>query len=268
MSTTSELLLSTRQFTLALQEYSDFSLSSPLARLSYRGANLFPSRNPINDELLYLSDKQGTQSLYMRQAAREQAIYHAKAGEHLNGLAWSLDGQRFAYISNETLTIVDGQGMSRSITLTHPVYLRGWTQDTNKLLVNELSNGHPIPAILNITSGAVTRLTDQPASCAVPDQHGRIYYTRGKRLFRYIDGTELEIKTLRKGEYDDLFVSPHYLYASVSTAQGYWLYRYSLSDLTIQTQFLGERMAAGVDHQDRVWLYEQPSMRQQLMTLK
>ncbi len=251
------ILLQLSQVVSEIAHYTDSSASAPNQAIRHFGLNLFASQNREN-QLLYFSNYRGGDALYLKASHSEKSVKVADLNHPLNGVSWHPEKQQYAFIANQTLMLASPNEPLETKALAQSVYLRDWYHGSNHLLVNELDNGNPYPAQLALESGTLRRLTEQSASCATLDAKDNLYYVIGKHLYvQKSDGSKTRIHQLTSGDYGDLFVSDHYLYALTQSHLGYGFQVFSLEsrDL-VDEQVTAQRMLAGVTLSDQLWFYD------------
>ncbi|TPH13407.1 winged helix-turn-helix domain-containing protein [Litorilituus lipolyticus] len=229
-----------------------------LSDISYSGANLFPKNNFKNSKLLFQSDHNGLQTLYLKEDKNDVVISQARKGENINGYAWSHDGQKIAFAINNEITIKDEKGESKKITLENSLYIRGWFRNEPKLLVNQLIGGKPYPAVLNIKDHTIENLSDSTASCAVLESNNNLYFVQNDQVLikQTPDGKRKVIHNLINDEYDDLFVSKKFLYASVKSKNTHYVQKFDLRNFVLsQHELPNKAILAGVNKDDNLWSY-------------
>ena len=244
---------------MSLIESEDINGDIILSDLSYSGANLFPKHNAINSKLLFQSDHSGLQTLYLKDGENEIAIGQAAKGEHINGYTWSTDGQEIAYAINKEITIKDEKGVSKKIKLESSLYIRGWFQNDNKLLVNQMIGGKPYPAALSLMDFTIEKLSESSVSCAVLEKNNNLFFVQNdQQLIKQTpDGKRQVIHNLVNAQYDDLFISKKFLYASVKNENTYYVQKFDLINLSLsQHELPNKTILAGVSNNDKIWSYK------------
>lgn len=244
---------------ISLVESEDIEGGILLSDLSYSGANLFPKNNLKNSKLLFQSDHSGLHTLYLKEDKNEIVLAQASKGKHINGYAWSTNGQKVAYAINKEITIKNEKGENKKIKLKNSLYIRGWFHNEPKLLVNQIIGGMPYPAVLNIKDHTIEKLSDSPVSCAVLEHNNNnLYFVQNEQLLikQTPDGKRKVIYSLINDEYDDLFVSKKFLYASVKNKNSHYVQKFDLRNFSLsQHELPNKTILAGVSKEDNFWSY-------------
>lgn len=263
------LILEQQNLTISLALKAKLNDDNVQKQINYSGVNLFPKSNLINNQLLFMSDHSGRQSLYLKDIQSEVIIASATPANHLSGFTWSADKKQLSYAINNILYIHDQKNEIKKWSLSQPIYIRDWFYTKHAILVNVIDNAKPYPSKFSILEGTLTKLTQHPASCAILDKNDSLYYVQGQQLLMQTSsGKQQVIHTLEGAQYDDLFTSKHYLYASLSTSDGFAYQQFDLSDFSMSLHLIPEQqMLAGVTHDDKIWLYQNIKYTTELVKL-
>lgn len=240
-----------------------------LLDIDYSGVNVSPVSNPVSSTFLFQSNFTGKQTLYLNSGSNNKVLATANKNVHFNGFAWSADGSNVAFAVGNKIFLHNTNELVSTHQLDEALYIRGWYKDLPYLLVNQNVKGEAYPSRFNIKTAELERLTQKPASCAVLDKQNNLYFVQEQQLIvKAANGKRKIINTLTTGEYNDLFVSDGFLYASIQALEGEQVQKVDLANLTMTSRYLGSKaMLAGVTHDDKLWVYSDVRYASEIMKL-
>ena len=105
----------------------------------------------------------------------------------------------------------------------------------------------------------IEKLSESSVSCAVLEKNNNLFFVQNdQQLIKQTpDGKRQVIHNLVNDQYDDLFISKKFLYASVKNENTYYVQKFDLINLSLsQHELPNKTILAGVSNNDKIWSYK------------
>ena len=181
-----------------------------------KSIDMQPLFSPDSNQFAFVSLRSGNQQVFIYENGIERLLFENSDNEEFFGMAWSPDGNNLAIALEKTLYIVgvNEGNILRSVKLEEStIYLRGWYNNENALLVNLPG---PIPAKFDLDSLAITQLSEEVTSCIALDREDNLYLNLKSRILKRSNkGEESIFWQAQEETIDHLHVSEHGLILEV-----------------------------------------------------
>jgi len=167
-----------------------------------------PLFSPDSKRFAFVSLRAGNQQVFIYENGIERLLFENSESDEFFGMAWSPDGNNLAIALEKTLYIVgvNEGNILKSVKLDEStLYLRGWYNNENALLVNLPG---PLPAKFDLDSFAITQLSEEVTSCIALDRKDNLYLNLKSRILkRSYNGEESIFWQVEEGEIEHLHVT-------------------------------------------------------------
>ena len=149
-----------------------------------KSIDMQPLYSPDSSKFAFVSLRSGNQQVFLYENGIEQLLFKNSENKEFFGMAWSPNGQRIAITMDDTLYTVniDNGAIERSIKHgISSMYLRGWYQHDNALLVSLPGR---IAAKFDLDSLTATKLIEEPFHCIALDLNDNIYLNQKSKVVK------------------------------------------------------------------------------------
>lgn len=196
------------------------NMNSEHRLVNSKSIDMQPMFSPDSSQFSFVSLRSGDQQVFVYENGVERLLFKNPNNEEFFGMAWSPDGSKLAVALEETLYILsvsDGEILSSFKPKGSSMYLRGWYNTENALLVNLPG---PIPAKFDLDSLLTTPLSEEPVSCAALDLDDNLYLNLKSRIIkRSSNGEDSILWHAEDGEIEHIHVSDHILTVELKKEQ-------------------------------------------------
>ncbi|MDP2713609.1 winged helix-turn-helix domain-containing protein [Rheinheimera sp.] len=180
--------------------YSEPPFDQQRLLIDSKAVDILPSFSPDESQILFLSNRNGKQQLFIASLTGEsRLIFRNPDEQELFGMAWSPDGKQVVTASKDSLYFINlNNGVVRTeIHKQSPFYIQRWYSHEPALLVSRFEKNNFIPAKYHYNSGKFevldSSISARQCLYMTLDETDKLMFTDGQQVVRLNTSNQPEV---------------------------------------------------------------------------